>query len=85
MNDIVLIRPNDKKAWETEDAYMFGPDVLVAPVLFERQFEYGWEKETCLSALFSIRAVALSGMVTVAGAPSRITPTLRTCPNTMFE
>ena len=25
--------PEDKQAWETEDAYMFGPDVLVAPVL----------------------------------------------------
>ncbi|MGN0621102.1 MAG: TIM-barrel domain-containing protein [Porcipelethomonas sp.] len=24
---------NDKKAWETEDAYMFGPDILVAPVM----------------------------------------------------
>lgn len=27
--------PEDSKAWETEDEYMFGPDVLVAPVLYE--------------------------------------------------
>ncbi|MDR1655052.1 MAG: glycoside hydrolase family 31 protein [Treponema sp.] len=27
--------PKDKAAWETEDAYMFGPDYLVAPVLYE--------------------------------------------------
>ena len=29
--------PADDKAWAIEDAYMFGPDVLVAPILFERQ------------------------------------------------
>ena len=33
-----VIRPlfmifQDKQAWEIEDQYMFGPDVLVAPVL----------------------------------------------------
>ena len=27
--------PEDKKAWEVEDEYMFGPDVLVCPVLYE--------------------------------------------------
>ncbi len=27
--------PADPKAWETEDAYMFGPELLVAPVLEE--------------------------------------------------
>ncbi|MDR1046552.1 MAG: glycoside hydrolase family 31 protein, partial [Treponema sp.] len=27
--------PQDKAAWETEDVYMFGPDYLVAPVLYE--------------------------------------------------
>ena len=27
--------PEDGKAWETEDAYMFGPDLLVAPVMEE--------------------------------------------------
>jgi alpha-D-xyloside xylohydrolase len=25
----------DKTAWETEDQYMFGPDILVAPVMEE--------------------------------------------------
>lgn len=25
--------PEDKKSWEVEDAYMFGPDLLVAPVM----------------------------------------------------
>ena len=29
--------PEDEKAWETEDAYMFGPDVLVAPVMYAGQ------------------------------------------------
>jgi alpha-D-xyloside xylohydrolase len=27
--------PQDKAAWEVEDQYMFGPDLLVAPVLYE--------------------------------------------------
>ena len=27
--------PEDKNAWQIEDAYMFGPDILVAPVLYE--------------------------------------------------
>jgi alpha-D-xyloside xylohydrolase len=27
--------PQDQKAWEIEDAYMFGPDLLVAPVMEE--------------------------------------------------
>ncbi len=31
--------PEDKKAWEIEDEYMFGPDLLVAPVLYEEQRE----------------------------------------------
>jgi alpha-D-xyloside xylohydrolase len=29
--------PADDQAWDIEDAYMFGPDVLVAPILFEGQ------------------------------------------------
>lgn len=29
--------PDDKKCWEIEDEYMFGPDILVAPILFEGQ------------------------------------------------
>lgn len=31
--------PEDKNAWEIEDEYMFGPDLLVAPVLYEDQRE----------------------------------------------
>lgn len=27
--------PEDEAAWEVEDEYMFGPDVLVAPILYE--------------------------------------------------
>ena len=27
--------PEDQKSWEIGDEYMFGPDVLVAPVLYE--------------------------------------------------
>ena len=27
--------PADKAAWECEDAYMFGPDLLVAPIMYE--------------------------------------------------
>lgn len=30
---------NDSKAWETEDEYMFGPDILVAPVMEENVSE----------------------------------------------
>ena len=30
---------NDKTAWETEDEYMFGPDILVAPVMEEGMTE----------------------------------------------
>ena len=29
--------PKDNKSWDVEDSYMFGPDVLVAPILFEGQ------------------------------------------------
>lgn len=29
--------PDDKKSWEIEDEYMFGPDLLVAPVMYEGQ------------------------------------------------
>lgn len=31
--------PEDRVAWEVEDAYMFGPDLLVAPVMEEGQRE----------------------------------------------
>lgn len=31
--------PNDEKCWEINDQYMFGSDYLVAPVLYEDQFE----------------------------------------------
>jgi len=31
--------PADKKAWEVEDQYLFGPNFLVAPVLYEGQRE----------------------------------------------
>ena len=27
--------PDDEHVWQIEDAYMFGPDILVAPVLYE--------------------------------------------------
>jgi len=27
--------PDDLQAWDTEDQFMFGPDILVAPVLAE--------------------------------------------------
>lgn len=31
--------PEDGKCWETEDEYMFGPEILVAPILYEKQRE----------------------------------------------
>ena len=31
--------PQDERAWEVEDAYLFGPDVLVAPALHEGERE----------------------------------------------
>lgn len=33
--------PQDRLAWETEDQYMFGPDLLVAPVVVEGQRSRG--------------------------------------------
>ncbi len=33
MRPLVYDFPDDKMAWEIEDAYMFGPDLLVAPVM----------------------------------------------------
>ncbi len=30
---------DDKTAWNTEDEYMFGPDLLVAPVMVEKAVE----------------------------------------------
>ena len=33
--------PDDDAAWEIEDAYLFGGDILVAPVLYEGQTERG--------------------------------------------
>ena len=29
--------PEDARCWEVEDEYMFGPDILVAPILYEKQ------------------------------------------------
>lgn len=49
--------PNDKDAWSVEDQYMFGPDVLVAPIMYENtcsrkvylpegtNWRNGWNKE----------------------------------------
>jgi alpha-D-xyloside xylohydrolase len=31
--------PEDKRAWEIEDQYMFGPNYLVAPILYEGRRE----------------------------------------------
>lgn len=31
--------PKDKNVWDIEDAYMFGPNLLVAPILYENTFE----------------------------------------------
>lgn len=45
--------PSDMESWDIEDEYMFGPDVLVSPVLYTGETErkvylpegkYGWEK-----------------------------------------
>jgi len=31
--------PTDEYSWEIDDQYMFGPDILVAPVIYEEQYE----------------------------------------------
>ena len=31
--------PEDKKAWEVEDQYLYGADILVAPILYAEQRE----------------------------------------------
>lgn len=33
MRPVFFDFPDDKKAWDVEDVYMFGPDILVAPVM----------------------------------------------------
>ncbi|MBN1541358.1 glycoside hydrolase family 31 protein [candidate division KSB1 bacterium] len=33
MRPLFIDFPNDAKAWKTEDAFLFGPDLLVAPIL----------------------------------------------------
>jgi alpha-D-xyloside xylohydrolase len=40
--------PDDKYAWQIEDAYMFGPDILVAPVTSEG---YASAPSICLAAV----------------------------------
>ena len=35
MRPLFFDYPQDEKAWEIEDQYMFGPDILVAPILYE--------------------------------------------------
>ena len=35
MRPLFFDYPEDAKAWEIEDQYMFGPDILVAPVVYE--------------------------------------------------
>jgi alpha-D-xyloside xylohydrolase len=39
MRPIFYDFPDDPKAWETEDEYMFGPEYLVAPILYEGKTE----------------------------------------------
>ena len=36
--------PEDKACWELKDQYMFGPDVLVAPIVYE----HTWERKVYL-------------------------------------
>lgn len=58
MRTLFYMYPGDEKCWEIEDEYFFGPDVLVAPVLYagavsrrvylpegERWIEYASRKE----------------------------------------
>jgi len=37
MRPLFVDFPGDKDTWAVEDQFMFGPDILVAPVLFEKQ------------------------------------------------
>jgi alpha-D-xyloside xylohydrolase len=39
MRPIFYDFPEDKQAWETEDEFMFGPNYLVAPIMYEGQRE----------------------------------------------
>ena len=39
MRPLLYDFPDDKKAWECEDAYMFGPDILGAPVMYDQMRE----------------------------------------------
>ena len=65
----------DKRAWEIEDSYMFGPDILVAPVM-----EEGMRKrrvylpEGCKWTNAYTREVCEGGQEVTALAPIDIIP-----------
>ena len=37
MRTLFYMYPQDKKCWEVEDEYLFGADILVAPILYANQ------------------------------------------------
>ena len=71
--------PQDEKAWETDDEFLFGPDVLVAPVLSDGQRERTVylpalpEEDACWTNLYTGEKYNGGQTVTVA-APLDTTP-----------
>ena len=62
--------PDDQHAWQIEDAYMFGPDILVAPVVFEgvRQRDV-YLPSSCRWRNHASREIAEGGQTLNAEAP----------------
>lgn len=71
--------PDDEQAWQIEDAYMFGPDILVAPVLHDGKRQRTVYLPTgCRWRDHGSGEIIEGGRVLVAGAPlSRIPVFLR--------
>jgi alpha-D-xyloside xylohydrolase len=69
--------PQDRKAWEVEDVYMFGPDLLVAPV-----FEKGAEERSIYLPEGSVwqdaytKEIYQGGQVVTVPAPLGIIPVM---------
>lgn len=67
--------PQDKQAWQVEDAYLFGPDVLVAPVM-----EAGMTKRDVYLPQGAVWVDAVSGAEYVGGQTVSMSAPLDTMP-----
>src|SRR5208282_6152504 len=62
--------PEDDHSWQIDDAYMFGPDILVAPVLYEGMRQRAvYLPAGCRWRNQASREVAEGGQISVVDAP----------------